>query len=156
LDGRLDHAVRVAEPFQVVRVANRCLDQVRRRVQNETTGHRGRERDPLYRIPKLLVTGAERLDGTGPERMLPSTRLGDPDQEVMGAWLAKESVRDVYLTGDLQDAETLVDKAIEGCRQDPVGEVRSLGRTLARWRAEILNHHRTGASNGPPRGSTSS
>ncbi len=31
----LDHAVRVADPFHVVRVGNRCLDKVRRRVQNE-------------------------------------------------------------------------------------------------------------------------
>ena len=36
LNGYLDHAIRVADPFHVVRVANRCLDQVRRRVQNET------------------------------------------------------------------------------------------------------------------------
>ena len=37
----LDHAIRVADPFHVVRVANRCVDKVRRRVQNETLGHRG-------------------------------------------------------------------------------------------------------------------
>ncbi|MGH8302878.1 MAG: ISL3 family transposase [Steroidobacteraceae bacterium] len=43
----LDHATRVADPFHVVRVANRCVDQVRRRVQNETLGHRGRTHDPL-------------------------------------------------------------------------------------------------------------
>jgi len=152
LEGRLDHAIRVADPFHVVRVANRCLDQVRRRVQNETLGHRGRKRDPLYRIRKLLVTGAERLDGMGLDRMLLGTRLGDPDQEVLGAWLAKESVRDVYLTEDRSDAELVLDKAIEGCRLDAVGEVRSLGQTLARWRTEILNHHRTGASNGPTEG----
>ena len=70
LTGRLDHALRVADPFHVVRVANRCLDKVRRRVQNQTTGHRGRKRDPLYRIRKLLLKGAERLDGTGLDRML--------------------------------------------------------------------------------------
>ena len=39
----LDHAIRVADPFHVVRVANRCVDKVRRRVQNETLGHRGRK-----------------------------------------------------------------------------------------------------------------
>jgi transposase len=155
LDGRLDHAIRVADPFHVVRVANRCLDMVRRRVQNATLGHRGRKRDPLFRIRKLLVTGAERLDGTGLDRMLLGTRLGDPDQEVLGAWLAKESVRDVYLTNRVEEAETLLDKAIEGCRLDPVGEVRSLGNTLARWRPEILNHHRTGASNECPSHCTS-
>ncbi len=31
-------------------------------------------------------------------------------------------------------------------------EIRSLGDTLERWRTEILNHHRTGASNGPTEG----
>jgi transposase len=62
LSPHLDHARRFADPFHVVRVANRCLDQVRRRVQNETLGHRGRKPDPLYRIRKVLLTGNERLD----------------------------------------------------------------------------------------------
>jgi transposase len=152
LAGRLDHAIRVADPFHVVRLANRCLDQVRRRVQNQTLGHRGRKADPLYRIRKLMVTGTERLEGPGLERMLLGLRVGDPDDEVLGAWLARESVRDVYLTEDAADAALLVDKAIEGCRLDQVPEIRALGRTLSRWRAEILNHHRTGASNGPTEG----
>jgi transposase len=152
LAGRLDHAIRVADPFHVVRLANRCLDQVRRRVQNQTTGHRGRKHDPLYRIRKLMLTGTERLEGPGLERMLLGMRLGDPDQEVLGAWLAKESVRDVYLADDPADATLLLDKAITGCRADPVPEIGSLGRTLARWRTEILAHHTTGASNGPTEG----
>jgi transposase len=152
LDGRLDRAIRVADPFHVVRVANRCLDQVRRRVQQETLGHRGRTADPLYRIRKLMVSGAERLDGAGLDRMLLGIRVGDPDGEVLGAWLAKESVRDVYLADRLEAAELLIDKAIAGCAEDQVAEVRALGRTLARWRAEILNRHRTGASNGPTEG----
>jgi transposase len=152
LVGRLDHAIRVAYPFHVVRVANRCLDKVRRRVQNQTTGHRGRKRDPLYRIRKLLLKGAERLDGVGVDRMLLETRLGDPDGDVLGAWCAKESVRDVYLTNDPVEAELLLDKTIEGCRTDWVDEIRALGRTLTRWRSEILNHHATGASNGPTEG----
>lgn len=152
LDGRLDHAIRVADPFHVVRLANRRLDQVRRRVQNQTLGHRGRKRDPLYRIRKLMLTGTERLEGPGLERMLLGLRLGDPDQEVLGAWLAKESVRDVYLADDPADAALLLDKTIEGCRTDSVAEIRSLGRTLGRWRAEILAHHTTGASNGPTEG----
>ena len=70
LSPHLDHAVRVADPFHVVRVANRCLDRVRRRVQNETLGHRGRKADPLYRIRKLLLKGNERLDDRGQQRML--------------------------------------------------------------------------------------
>src|SRR5919202_4493371 len=111
LSPKLDHAVRVADPFHVVRVANRCLDKVRRRVQNETLGHRGRKEDPLYRIRKLLLAGTERLDERGSNRLLLGLRVGDPHDEVLGAWLAKESVRDVYLTEDPAVAAVLLDKA---------------------------------------------
>ena len=139
----LDHAIRVADPFHVVRVANRCVDKVRRRVQNETLGHRGRKDDPLYRIRKLLLSGYERLDERGHDRVLLGLRHGDPHDELLGAWLAKESVRDIYLTDDPKEARVLLDKAIVGCQGDEVEEIRSLGDTLERWRAEILNHHRT-------------
>jgi hypothetical protein len=61
-------------------------------------------------------------------------------------------VRDVYLADTPADAATLLDKAIIGCTQDDVAEIRSLGNTLASWRREILAHHDTGASNGPTEG----
>ena len=152
LSPHLDHARRVADPFHVVRAGNRCLDKVRRRVQNETLGHRGRKADPLYRIRKLLLTGFERLEDHGHQRLLLGLRVGDPADEVLGAWLAKESVRDVYLADSPSEAATLLDKAIAGCAADDVEEIRSLGRTLASWRDEILAHHHTGASNGPTEG----
>jgi transposase len=152
LSPHLDHARRVADPFHVVRVANRCLDRVRRRVQNETLGHRGRKTDPLYRIRKLLLSGSERLDERGTDRLLLGLRVGDPDDEVLGAWLAKESVRDVYLAENCDDAAVLLDKAIAGCAADPVEEIQSLGKTLRSWRTEILARHDTGASNGPTEG----
>lgn len=40
----LPDAVQVADPFQVVTLANTALDECRRRVQNETLGHQGRKR----------------------------------------------------------------------------------------------------------------
>jgi transposase len=148
----LSHSLHVADPFHVTRVGNRTVDLVRRRVQNEQLGHRGRKVDPLFKIRKLLLKGAERLDEQGRERMLLGLRAGDPDDELLAAWLAKESVRDVYLTAEPAEAAVLLDKAIIACRADDVPEIISLGRTLARWREEILNHHRTGASNGPTEG----
>lgn len=63
-------------PFHVVRLGNRRLDQAPRRVQNATLGHRGRRRDPLYRIRKLMLMGTERLEGRGLERMLLGLRAG--------------------------------------------------------------------------------
>jgi len=58
-------------------------------------------------------------------------------------------VRDIYLTDHPADAVLLINKAIAGRLDDEVPEIASLGRTLAKWSTEILNHHRTGASNGP-------
>jgi transposase len=149
LSPHLDHARRVADPFHVVRVGNRCLDMVRRRVQNEQLGHRGRKRDPLYKIRKILLAGAEHLNDNGVERFELGLRAGDPNDEVLGAWLAKEGIRDALNATSLGDATLLLDKTITGCAKDPVPEIRSLGRTLEKWRTEILAHIDTGASNGP-------
>jgi hypothetical protein len=71
---------------------------------------------------------------------------------VLGAWLAKESVRDLYLADTWREARTLLDKTIAGCLADDVPEIVSLGNTLRSWRQEILAHHTTGASNSSPEG----
>ena len=55
----------VVDPFHVVSLANRCLDAVRRRVQTEQLGHRGRRDDPLYRARRVLLIGEEKLDARG-------------------------------------------------------------------------------------------
>jgi transposase len=46
-DDALPRAKQVADPFHVVKLANHKLDECRRRVQNETLGHRGRKDDAL-------------------------------------------------------------------------------------------------------------
>jgi hypothetical protein len=58
------------------------------------------------------------------------------------------------LTDDPAEAALLIDEAIAGCGADDVEEIRSLGKTLASWRGEILAHHDTDASNGPTEGLT--
>jgi transposase len=128
----LDHAVKAADPFHVVRVAQRCLDSIRRRVQQEQLGHRGRKGDPLYKIRKILLTGNERLTDRGRQRLLQGLRVGDPHDEVLGGWLAREMVRDVYLTDDINLATVLLGRAIKACKADDVPEIRSLGRTLSK------------------------
>lgn len=99
-----------------------------------------------------MLTGGERLDETGRDRMLLGLRVGDSGDEVLGAWLAKESVRDVYLASSWRDARVLLTTAIRGCVADEVPEIQSLGATLQRWQREILARHTTGASNGPTEG----
>jgi hypothetical protein len=82
--------------------------------------------DPLYRIRKLLLTGEERLDDEGRNRLLLSLRIGDPHDDVLGGWLSKEPARDAYLTDDPKTAALLLDKAIAGCTGDILEEIRSL------------------------------
>jgi transposase len=46
----LPAAVRVLDAFHVTRLGFAAVDDVRRRVHQDSTGHRGRKHDPLYRI----------------------------------------------------------------------------------------------------------
>jgi hypothetical protein len=71
-------------------------DRVRRRVQQATLGHRGRKRDPLYRIRKLLLTALEQLTQRGRVRLRAGLAAGDPGGEVAAAWQGKERLRGVY------------------------------------------------------------
>ena len=87
-DTMLPDAVQVADPFHLVRLAGQKLDEVRRRVQNETLGHRGRKADPLYRARKLLVIAQERLDDSSQDKLTGLLAAGDPKGEVATAWHA--------------------------------------------------------------------
>jgi len=87
----LDHVTQIADPFHLVKLANTKLDECRRRVQNETVGHRGRKDDPLYRARRLLTKAHERLDDRGEATLLGLLRAGDLRGEVRMAWHAKKS-----------------------------------------------------------------
>jgi transposase len=53
----LPDAVAVLDAFQVVRLGTQVVDEVRRRVQQDTLGRRGHKHDPLYKIRGLLRHG---------------------------------------------------------------------------------------------------
>jgi len=146
----LAHVDIVVDPFHIVRLANDAVTRCRQRVQQDTVGHRGWKGDPLYGVRKLLLMGAERLDERGWQRLHAALDAGDPDDAIRDCWVAKEKVRDVYLTDDPAAAASRLDDAITWCIAAESGpELRRLAKLLRRWRAEILAHHDTGASNGP-------
>ena len=133
-----------------MKLANHKLDECRRRVQNDTMGHRGRKDDPLYRCRRLLTKADERLDEKGRTKLLGLLDAGDPRGEVRMAWHAKEVVRQIYTHTDAELADEFVarlghDLQDESC---PI-EVRSLGRTLLRWKDQIAAWHHAHVSNGP-------
>jgi transposase len=100
----LGHATVVVDHFHAIRLANLVVDQVRRRTQQATLGHRGRKRDPLYRIRKPLLTAQEQLTSRGRVRLRAGLAAGDPTGEVAVAWQGKELLRAVYAAGDLAHA----------------------------------------------------
>ena len=143
-------ATLVADPFHVVKLANAKLDECRRRVQNETLGHRGRKSDPLYRCRRLLTKAKERLDSTGHERLTGLLRAGDPHGDVATLWEAKEAVRELYAHGDPEVALEWVTQLGRDLQDtDYPIEARSLGRTLLRWKHQIAAWQRAHVSNGP-------
>jgi len=146
----LPDAVQVADPFHVVKHANSKLDECRRRVQNETLGHRGRKDDPLYRSRRLLAKGHEHLDERGTAKLMSLLEAGDPRGEVRMSWHAKETVRGLYAINDPDAAAAFLDELIENMTDSemPV-EVRSLAGTLRRWRQQIIAWHTARVSNGP-------
>ena len=149
-DTMLPDAVQVADPFHVVKLANHKLDECRRRVQNDTLGHRGRKDDPLYRCRRLLTKADERLDDNGRSKLLGLLDAGDPHGEVRMAWHAKEVVRSIYDHHDPDLADEFVDRLGRDLQNKscPI-EVRSLGRTLIRWKDQIAAWHRAHVTNGP-------
>ena len=149
-DAVLPHAELVADPFHVVRHANSLVDLSRRRVQNTVFGHRGRKNDPLYRARRLLTMAAERLDDNGREKLLGLVRAGDRFGQVESTWTAKEAVRELFSVEDYELACAFIDALIDDMA-DPTWptEVRSLGRTLKKWRCEIVAWHKLHITNGP-------
>lgn len=110
------------DAFHVVKLATAVVDDVRRRVQQETTGHRGRRDDPLYRVRNILRAGQEHLSDRQQARL-----------------------RTAFTAREEHVAETVL-TSLPTC---PIPEVARLGRTLKQWREAFLGYFDSnGASNG--------
>jgi transposase len=146
----LGHATVVVDHFHAIRLANAVVDQVRRRTQQATLGHRGRKQDPLYRIRKPLLTAAEQLTERGRARLRAGLAAGDPGGEVAAAWQGKELLRAVYAADGILAARAALDRFYRWAAGVEVAELTRLARTVGAWQAEILAWHATdGCSNGP-------
>lgn len=144
----LPDAVVTVDHFHAIKLANEAINDVRRRVQNETLGHRGHRDDPLYRTRRLMTRGFERLASHQRERLFTALREGDPDGEVGATILGKELLREVYAAKSLATARRRLEAFYAHVAWAEVKELSRLGKTVRAWEAEILNFHVTRASNG--------
>ncbi len=149
----LPKADQVVDPFHLISLANRCLDAIRRRVQIEQLGHRGRRDDPLYRIRRSLLKGEENLSAEATQRLRSLLELGDPGGEVAIAYRVKERLRDFYRCSGLDEARQMLSELVEHCvRRAMPPEIQRLGRTIRTWFDKIANFHIARVSNGPTEG----
>jgi transposase len=125
------------------------VDEVRRRVQQQQLGHRGRKPDPLYRIRNALRAGADKLTARQIERIEAGLQAGDPHFEVTIAWRCYQLLRSAFTATSLAEGRTIATKVLESFPTCPVAEIARLGRTLRAWRNQFLAYFTTGrASNG--------
>jgi transposase len=140
----LPEARLVVDHWHAIRLANQMVDEVRRRVQRHTTGHRGRADDPLYKIRRLLLIGAERLDPRGYAKLEAGLAAGDPYDEVGVAWMGKELLRRTYAAADLDEARGRLVEFYQWAAQVDVPELVRLASTIERWQDEVLAYWTTG------------
>jgi transposase len=146
----LPQATRVLDAFHVVRLGLDALDQVRRRVQQQTLGHRGHAGDPLFGIRRLLRRGYEHHTEKSWARMLAGLEAGDHHQQVGRAWIAAQELRLLYREPSRDRAERRLLRWFTSIAEHQIPELVRLARTLDAWRAELLAYFDTGGiSNGP-------
>jgi transposase len=145
--GELPDAVAVLDTFHVVKLGSTAMDEVRRRVQQDTLHRRGHKDDPLYRIRRTLMTGVEHLTEKQTIRLEKHLPAGDPNGEVHLAWQAYQRLRAVYHATAPETGRWLAEQLIDGLHTCPIPELARLGRTLRQWRQQILAYFTTGGVN---------
>jgi transposase len=155
LVGGLDAPEVVVDAFHVVGLGNVMVDEVRRRVQQETLGHRGRKGDALYDIRWLLLTGQERLSGRGRWRLAAGLAAGDRGDEVWYAHVVKEQLRALYRADDEDAARAALAEFYDVAHAADIPECTRLAKTIRRWEHEVLAYYRSdGLATPEPRRST--
>lgn len=130
----------VADPFHVVQLCSRAVEDVRRIVLS-ATGNRARVKRALLK-PKEKLTDEEiqKLDTLWRDTTaFPSLNI---------AYLGKEKIRDLYRSRNRASAEkklALILVYLEDVESRPLKVLR---RTLVRWQDQILNHFDHSTSNG--------
>ena len=138
------------DAFHIVKLAGDALDEVRRRVQQDTTGHRGRKGDPLYQIRLLLRAPRDRLTPRQQERLREAFTADEAHISVEVAYLLTQQVREVFHQATPAQGQRLAAHLIQRLPACPIPEIARLGRTLRKWKDAFLAYFDTGgASNGP-------
>ena len=147
IDDQLDDAIAVLDAFHVVKLGTTALDEVRRRVQQDTLGHRGRSGDPLYGIRNMLRAGAERLTDKQWARFERAIAADDRHLEVYLAWACAQQLRSAYRHPNTAEGKKIAEQILTSFPTCPIPEIKRLGHTLKQWREAFLAYFDTGRAN---------
>jgi transposase len=149
IDDQLEDAVAVLDAFHVVKLGTQAVDEVRRRVQQEIHGHRGRKDDPLYGIRMILRCGQEKLTDRQRARLDKAILADERHDEVYIAWQCAQQLRAAYKASSTVEGRRIAERVLTSLPTCPIPEIRRLGKTLKQWREAFLAYFDTGrASNG--------
>ena len=147
IDDQLEDAVAVLDAFHVVKLGTQAVDEVRRRVQQEIHGHRGRKNDPLYGIRTILRCGQEKLTDRQRARLDRAIAADERHDEVLVAWLCTQQLRSAYQAKSTVEGRRIAEKILASLPTCPIPEIRRLGKTLKQWRAAFLAYFDTSRAN---------
>jgi hypothetical protein len=114
---------------------------VRRRVQQDKTGHRGRTQDLLYGIRRVLHRRRDQLSDRARSRLETDLIADDPDSEVTAAWTVAQDLKGLYELDDPVNARRRAEQlvaALRGCPIPGVGPARP--DPPHTWRAGLCAH----------------
>src|SRR3712207_2277818 len=146
IDDRLEDATAVLDAFHIVQLGSDAVDRCRRRVQQDTHGHRGRKNDPLYGIRTTLRAGAEHLTDRQEERLQAASAT---DERHLAVWLAcprAAQSRAAYRHERLPEGRKIAERVLESFPTCPMPEIARLGGTLKQWPEAFLAYFDTGRS----------
>ena len=150
IDDQLQDTTSVLDAFHIVKFAGDAPGEVRRRVQQDTLGHRTRTGAPLYPGPQSLA----RLTHAGSPRANKNASVRPSRQmkriSVSTSPTLTGQVRDVFHQDTPAHGRRLAAHLIQRLPACLIPEIARLGRTLRKWKDAFLAYFDTGgASNGP-------
>ena len=137
----------VADPFHLVRDANKRLDDERRIAEEVYFVLEGKR----IRIPKRpLMMGREKLRGRKKQKV---DEILSQYENIRVFYRFKERIRFLYKAANRSEAERILEGVLEGMRAyKRWPALRRWQRSLERWKEEILNYFISKSSNGQVEG----
>lgn len=147
LDDALEDVIAVLDAFHIVKLGTAAVDDVRRRVQQEIHGHRGRSGDPLYGIRNTLRCGEEKLTDKQKARLEKAFDADERHVEVEVAWRCAQQLRAAYKADNLRQGRRIAEQVLASFPTCPIPEIKRLGKTLKQWREAFLAYFETRRAN---------